>query len=101
MFLASSRVMCNLKAYVFFRRLAHKIRIGPDYLPTDSACYGTTPDTYGDAHSLPIRTESLDDVALLDMLEYLPNPEKALLEVRRVLKRGEDLILHVPCLSHS
>lgn len=72
--------------------------IGLDYPPVSSERYGTTADVYGDAGALPFASGVVDCVALLDVLEHLPEPERALREIARVLKRGGRLVLQVPFL---
>lgn len=49
----------------------------------------------GDAHQLPVASESYDAVVVLDVLEHLPDPQAALHEVQRVLKPGG--VLHLFC----
>lgn len=52
--------------------------------------------------TLPFDDDSFDVVLLLDVLEHLQLPEqsKALVEMRRVLKRGGILVMTVPNLAH-
>lgn len=66
-----------------------------DY-PATNRRYRNAPDIYGDAASLPIASESMDAVLLLEVLEHLPDDHKALTEIRRVLKPGGRLYLSVP-----
>lgn len=42
----------------------------------------------GDAHNLPFRDNSLDVVLAFELVEHLEEPEKALEEIRRTLKRN-------------
>lgn len=70
--------------------------IGLDYYTTAVNWYNTRPDIFGDAHDLPIASGSIDSVLLLDVLEHLHDPEKALSEVARVLTPGGVLYLQVP-----
>lgn len=49
----------------------------------------------GDAHRLPILSDSYDAVVVLDVLEHLPDPQAALKEIHRVLKPGG--LLHLFC----
>ncbi len=53
----------------------------------------------GDAQKLPFASESFDTVFCSQVLEHVPEPWKALAEMRRVLKPGGHLILTVPHLS--
>lgn len=50
----------------------------------------------GSAGRLPFVSDSFDTVSMLDVLEHVPGPEKALLEADRVLRPGGRLILSVP-----
>jgi SAM-dependent methyltransferase len=58
--------------------------------------YPWVPLVCGDAAALPVLGGALDAVTLLDVLEHLPDPKKALEEVRRVLRPGGWLILSAP-----
>lgn len=46
-----------------------------------------------DAHRLPIKDKSFDLVICTETLEHLVDPKKALLEIRRVLKKGGQSII--------
>lgn len=72
--------------------------IGFDYPGTAIDWYGTQPDVFGDAASLPFSNNSVDAVLLLDVLEHLPDPAAALKEIQRILMPGGRLIVKVPCL---
>ena len=51
----------------------------------------------GDAQNLPFRDGSFETVSMVEVLEHLENPEKALGEAARVAKRG--VIVTVPNLD--
>jgi SAM-dependent methyltransferase len=74
----------------------HATYVGLDYFSTATDWYGTRPDIYGDAQSLPLRDGSVDHALLLDVLEHLPNPERCLVELHRVIKQGGSLTIQVP-----
>ncbi|MEX2354220.1 MAG: class I SAM-dependent methyltransferase [Gammaproteobacteria bacterium] len=69
--------------------------IGLDYY-TAISLYGTTPDIFGDAGSLPFSDGCVDAVLLLDVLEHVQEPQKCLDEIHRVLVAGGKLVLAVP-----
>ena len=81
------------------RRLAGRDRyVGLDYPPTAMELYGVRPQIFGDASQLPFRASSFDNVALLDVLEHLPEPRASLREINRVLRPGGVLYINVPCM---
>src|SRR5262245_38225145 len=53
-------------------------------------------DLYGDAGCLPIRSSSCDTVVSFQVLEHLPDPQRGVAEMARVLKPGGHLILTAP-----
>lgn len=73
-----------------------KSYIGLDYPMTADGLYGTLPDVYGNAASLPFAEAVFDTVILLDTLEHLSDPELALHEAFRVLRRNGYLLIRVP-----
>lgn len=72
--------------------------VGLDHYQTATQWYGTRPDVYGDAGSLPIADQSVDCVLLLDVLEHLREAASGIAEIHRVLKPGGLLVLQVPFL---
>ncbi len=57
--------------------------------------------TYRRAHpgpALPLSDSSADTVLLLDVLEHLDDPEKAVSEAARILRRGGTCLVQVPFL---
>jgi SAM-dependent methyltransferase len=70
--------------------------VGLDYPSTAKTMYRTQPDLFGDAHSLPLRDNSVATVVLLEVLEHLRNPEAAVAEALRVLQPDGSMILSVP-----
>jgi ubiquinone/menaquinone biosynthesis C-methylase UbiE len=51
---------------------------------------------YADAHKLPFKENYFDAALIIDVLENLDNPEKALKEAKRVLKYNGKLVISVP-----
>ena len=72
--------------------------ISLDYYETAVEWYHSRPHIFGDGQSLPVKTASFDTVLILDVLEHLPHPEKAISEIRRILTPGGRVILQVPFL---
>jgi len=70
--------------------------IGIDHYSTATEWYGTRPDLFADAQSLPLVDGCSDHVLLLDVLEHIPDPGRCLTEINRVLKPGGSLIIQVP-----
>ena len=77
---------------------AHCTYVGLDYPATGKAWYGAQPEVYGDARALPFRSNSVDRVLLLDVLEHLTEPELSLQEAFRVLAAKGQLLINIPCL---
>lgn len=72
--------------------------VGIDYPTTVALGYSGTADILGDAAALPIADASVDVVALLDVLEHLPDPALAVAEAARILREGGRCLVHVPFL---
>ena len=72
--------------------------IGLDYYHTAIYWYKTRPQIYGDAQALPFPDSSMNSVLLLDVLEHIPDPNKCLREIHRVLTPDGILVLQVPFL---
>jgi SAM-dependent methyltransferase len=53
-------------------------------------------DIFGDGHELPVRSASVDTVLSLEVLEHVPDPDRCVAEMARVLKPGGRLLLTVP-----
>jgi SAM-dependent methyltransferase len=72
--------------------------IGLDNYSTAMDWYDTRPDVLGDAQALPFADSSIDHALLLDVLEHLPQPDRCLKELNRIIKPGGTLISQVPFL---
>jgi SAM-dependent methyltransferase len=55
-------------------------------------------DIQGDISLLPISGGACDAVICTEVLEHVPDPDRALVEIRRILKSGGYLVLTVPLL---
>jgi SAM-dependent methyltransferase len=71
--------------------------IGLDY-PETAEWYETRPDVFGDAENLPFAANSMNTALMLDVLEHVPDPRKALSEASRCLSENGRVILLVPFL---
>jgi SAM-dependent methyltransferase len=72
--------------------------IGLDYYATGKYLYRARPDLFADAAALPLPDACIDVVVMLEVLEHLFLPGKALHEIARVLRPGGRLLLSVPFL---
>jgi SAM-dependent methyltransferase len=59
------------------------------------------PHAAGDVEALPVRTESMDWVLCIEVLEYVPSPERAVTEITRVLAPGGTAVLAAPFLHRA
>ena len=57
---------------------------------------GRAADVVADLHNLPLAECSFDFVLCTEVLEHLANPERALRELRRVLRPGGRILITVP-----
>jgi len=70
----------------------------PGIINLDISSYSNV-DLIGDATQLPIRNESIDMILLKNVLEHIKEPQAALNEIERVLKKGAYLYVKVPFLQ--
>ena len=54
-----------------------------------------------DACNLPVKSDIFESVTCLDVIEHIPNAEKAIGEIYRVLKPGGSLILQTPSMEST
>lgn len=66
-----------------------------DY-PATNRHYQTAPMIYADARRLPIANDKVDAVFLFEVLEHVPETEKVLSEICRVLRPGGEFYISVP-----
>ena len=56
------------------------------------------PHIVGDIHSLPFKDESADAIICKAVLEHVPEPQKAVKEMYRILRKGGRFFVYVPFL---
>lgn len=56
------------------------------------------PTIVGDIHNMPIKDESYDGILCLSVLEHVDNPNKAVSELYRILKKDGIGLLFLPCI---
>lgn len=69
-----------------------------DFPETGAVLYGARPNVFGDACTLPFKDRTFDTVVMLEILEHLPNPKRAIEEAFRVVKQEGQVILSAPFL---
>jgi len=58
------------------------------------------PDIVGDVHDLPLKSNSVDALICIALLEHVEEPQQAVKEMFRVLKPGGYLYIYVPFLYY-
>lgn len=69
--------------------------IGLEYSP-ESVYRGCDADFFGDAMRIPLADTSVDTILCTEVLEHLPNPEKAIAEFARILRPNGIVITTAP-----
>ncbi|HQU85463.1 MAG TPA: methyltransferase domain-containing protein [Pyrinomonadaceae bacterium] len=88
-------VGCGTKPYLpVFKPFVEK-HLGIEYSP-ESVFRGHKADIFGDAMNLPLEDNSVDTILCTEVLEHLPDPEKAISEFFRILRPGGTLITTAP-----
>ncbi len=88
-------VGCGRKPYsAVFAPFIEK-HLGMEYSP-ESVYRGHKADIFGDAMNIPFADNSVDTIVCTEVLEHLPNPEKAIAEFARILRPGGVIITTAP-----
>lgn len=85
---------CGQKPYLKLFEPHVEAYIGLEHPNTQSK--SQVVDIYGDTLNLPFRGESFDTIVSFQVLEHVPEPDKMISEIERVLKKGGYLILTAP-----
>lgn len=72
--------------------------IGLVFYQTATGRYKTSAHVFDDAVDLPVLSESIGCILLLDVLEQIAEPDRCLAEIHRVLKPGGSFVIGVPIL---
>lgn len=59
------------------------------------------PDLIGDAHKIPVRSNSMDAVLLTEVLEHVSHPAEVLHETHRVLKENGRIFVSMPFMFYE
>lgn len=70
------------------------------YRSIDIDVRGPSVDAVGDIQNLPVKDDAFDTVFCTQVLEHVPEPQKALDEIYRVLKDGGHAIITIPHLAY-
>jgi SAM-dependent methyltransferase len=70
----------------------------PDVITTDIV-FTPWADVIADAHQLPFRPSSFENLILIDVLHHLENPCTFIDEARRILRPNGRVIMIEPCIS--
>ena len=90
----------NFRGYLLERGIKLASFTGLDFSPNSvsSAMKRFPLDRWivSDCHKLPFKDNEFDTVTIMEVLEHVELPEKALFEIRRVLKDGGLILVTVP-----
>lgn len=70
------------------------------YRSIDIDVRGSAVDSVGDIQNLPVKNGVFDTVFCTQVLEHVPEPQKAIDEIYRVLKDGGHAIITIPHLAY-
>lgn len=78
---------------------AKRFFVGVNHKYTAMDLVGDDLDVIGDVQNTPFKENTFDMVLSLEVLEYVPSPQKMFMEFFRVLRNGGVLLLSAPLLS--
>lgn len=58
----------------------------------------TGADVVGDIHNIPLPNDSIDAIICSSVLEHVKDPVRAVLELKRILKKGGKIFVYVPSI---
>lgn len=88
-------VGCGQKPYAPLFRGRITRYVGMEYSP-ESGYRGNAADVCGDAGAIPIASSSVDTVLCTEVLEHVPDPDRVVGEIARVLRPGGVVICTAP-----
>lgn len=88
-------VGCGAKPYKKTFEPFVERHIGLEYSP-ESVYRGCAADVFGDAMRIPLADNSVDTILCTEVLEHIPNPEKAIAEFARILRPNGVVITTAP-----
>lgn len=88
-------VGCGNKPYKSYFEPFVERHIGLEYSP-ESVYRGCAADVFGDAMRIPLEDNSVDTILCTEVLEHIPNPEKAIAEFARILRPNGVVITTAP-----
>jgi SAM-dependent methyltransferase len=88
-------VGCGMKPYVEMFAPYVDRQIGLDYSST-SGYRGNAADVFGDAAAIPFRTDSVDTVLSIAVLEHVEDPDRVVGEIARVVRPGGLIMMTTP-----
>jgi SAM-dependent methyltransferase len=86
---------CGMKPYRAALAPFVERHIGLEYSP-ETGYRGNLADFCGDAMNLPLGDETVDTILCTEVLEHIPDPEKAIAEFSRVLRPNGTIITTAP-----
>lgn len=78
--------------------------VGSGYTKHSNGCYTldfdpkVKPDIVGDIQALPIKSEAIDTIICNAVLEHIPEPQQAVNELHRILRKGGKLLTYTAFL---